>query len=43
MNGRQAHALRHPLNEATGIRRDLQRRRPHPTGIIIATILAVDR
>ena len=44
MNGRQAHALLHPLNQASdATRRDLQRRRPHPTGVTIGTILAVDR
>lgn len=44
MTGRHEHALTHPLNDAAGPpRRDLTRRRIHPTGIVIGTILAVDR
>lgn len=47
MNKRQEHALAHPLGRADGDpRRDLiplRTERRHATGLLIRTILAVDR
>jgi hypothetical protein len=44
VNGRQARALASPLNQAVdALDPTRYRRRTHPTGIIISTLLAVDR
>jgi hypothetical protein len=43
VNTRQAFALAHPLNRAIGDLRPYQRVREHPNGLLIMTVLAVDR
>lgn len=41
--GRQVFALAHPLNTATGSLDAFTGTRPHRTGVLVQTILAVDR
>lgn len=41
--GRQAYALAHPLNRADGDISPYRSVRKHATGLLIMTILAVDR
>jgi hypothetical protein len=41
--GRQAYALAHPLNRADGDIAPYRSVRKHATGLLIMTILAVDR
>ena len=46
MDKRQSYALAHPLERADNDPRDLRpymKGRPHPVGVTIRTILAVDR
>lgn len=43
MTDRQAHALAHPLNRAVGDIAPYRAVRKHATGLLIMTILAVDR
>lgn len=43
MNDRQAYALAHPLNRADGDVAPYRATRKHATGLLIMTILAVDR
>lgn len=43
MTPRQAYALAHPLNRASGDLRQFRRTRQHPTGLLLTTVLAVDR
>jgi hypothetical protein len=40
---RQRHAFEHPLNEAQGDITPYRQTRRHATGLLIMTILAVDR
>jgi hypothetical protein len=43
MTPRQAFALAHPLNQAQGDISPYRRTRVHATGLLIMTVLAVDR
>lgn len=43
MNKRQRHALLYPLNAAGADLAPYRKRKQHPTGLLIQSILAVDR
>jgi len=43
MDKRQAYALAHPLERADGDLAGYRRTRRHATGVLLTTILAVDR
>lgn len=43
MNKRQQYALLHPLNSATADLAPYRKTKRHPTGLLIQSILAVDR
>jgi hypothetical protein len=43
MTARQAYALAHPLNQAEGDIRPYVASRRHATGLILQSVLAVDR